>query len=189
MQVELKISDEYSAPKVVIYTNKMTDEIASLMKQLAADQPKMLAAFDDETVLMLSYDNIYRFYSSSGKVFAETENKKYLLRLRLYELEDRLDGSFVRISNSEIINLNRVKNFDLSFSGTICVSLSNGTATYVSRRYVKKSNSNWKCRGGIDEEKNNFERFIGSTIGNSNKLSHYSDDICFYWRRIVLSGY
>ncbi|MEE3499403.1 MAG: LytTR family DNA-binding domain-containing protein, partial [Ruminococcus bromii] len=37
-----------------------------------------------------------------------------------------------------IINLKKVRNFDLSLSGTICVTLSDGTATYVSRRYVSK---------------------------------------------------
>ena len=35
-------------------------------------------------------------------------------------------------------NLKKVKGFDLSFSGTICVTLSNGALTYVSRRYVAK---------------------------------------------------
>ncbi|MEE3451384.1 MAG: LytTR family DNA-binding domain-containing protein, partial [Acutalibacteraceae bacterium] len=62
-----------------------------------------------------------------------------ILRQRLYELEEQLNKySFVRISNSEIINLKKVRNFDLSLSGTICVTLSDGTATYVSRRYVSK---------------------------------------------------
>ena len=74
-----------------------------------------------------------------GKVYAETKNDAFLLRLRLYEAEQRLaNASFVRISNSEIINLKKVRGFDLSFTGTICVSLSNGTVTYVSRRYVAK---------------------------------------------------
>ena len=72
-------------------------------------------------------------------MYAVTGDGEYLLRLRLYELEERLDkSSFVRISNSEIINLKKVRNFDLSFSGTICVSLSDGTVTYVSRRFVAK---------------------------------------------------
>lgn len=44
----------------------------------------------------------------------------------------------MRISNGEIINLKKVRGFDLSFVGTICVTLSNGTVTYVSRRYVSK---------------------------------------------------
>lgn len=61
------------------------------------------------------------------------------MRLRLYELEERLNPhQFVRISNSEIINLKRVNNFDLSFTGTIRVKLSNETVTYVSRRYISK---------------------------------------------------
>ncbi|MDE5616672.1 MAG: LytTR family transcriptional regulator, partial [Clostridia bacterium] len=46
--------------------------------------------------------------------------------------------TIVRISNSEIINLKFVKKFDLSFNGTICVLFSNGSVTYVSRRYVSK---------------------------------------------------
>ena len=32
----------------------------------------------------------------------------------------------------------QVKSFDLSFVGTICITLSNGTVTYVSRRSVAK---------------------------------------------------
>jgi DNA-binding LytR/AlgR family response regulator len=80
-----------------------------------------------------------RIYTEDGKVFARTENDLYLLRLRLYELEERLDSTiFVRISNSEIVNLKKVKSLDLSFVGTICMELSNGEVSYVSRRYVSK---------------------------------------------------
>ena len=45
---------------------------------------------------------------------------------------------FVRISNSEIINLKKVRHFDLQLAGTICVSLLDGSTSYVSRRYVAK---------------------------------------------------
>ena len=38
----------------------------------------------------------------------------------------------------KIINLNKVRNFDLNFTGTICVEFINHSKTYVSRRYVAK---------------------------------------------------
>ncbi len=54
------------------------------------------------------------------------------------ELEEKLDKqSFLRISRSDIINLKHVKNFDLSFTGTISVHLVNGDTVYVSRRKLK----------------------------------------------------
>ena len=99
----------------------------------------MIAGFKDDIVEVLEPFDIYRIFAASGKVFAETNHGEYTLRLRLYEMEQRLDSNFfVRISNSDIINLRKVKGFDLSFAGTICVTLSNGTVTYVSRRFVTK---------------------------------------------------
>ena len=44
----------------------------------------------------------------------------------------------MRISNGEIINLDRVTAVDLSFSGTIRMTLEGTVYAYVSRRYVKK---------------------------------------------------
>ncbi len=139
MQIEIKIDEDCKEPKIIIVADKMTDEINYIMKRLSDEQPKMLAGFKDDVVELLEPSNIYRVFAASGKVFAETTRGEYLIRQRLYEMEQRLEkSSFVRISNSDIINLKKVKGFDLSFAGTICVTLSNGTVTYVSRRFVSK---------------------------------------------------
>lgn len=140
MQVEIQIDENFPEPKVIVKTNKMTERIQELVKNLSDDESsKMIAGFREDTVELLEQEDIIRIYSSSGKVYAVTKQHEYVIRLRLYELESRLDkNKFVRISNSEIINLKKVKSFDLSFTGTICVSLLNGTVTYVSRRYVTK---------------------------------------------------
>lgn len=139
MQIEIRIDADCKEPKVIVLTDKITDEISELLKRLSEETPQMLVGFRGNTLEILEQANIFRIYAQAGKVIATTSKGNYLLRLRLYELEDRLGkSSFVRISNSEIINLKKVKAFDLSFAGTICVSLSNGTVTYVSRRYVSK---------------------------------------------------
>ena len=139
MQIEIKIDSGFKEPKAVIFTDKVTDEITELVRQLSDESSSIIAGFKDDTAELLEHNDIFRIYASNGKVYAETANDTLTLRLRLYEAEQRLDNQiFVRISNSEIINLKKVTNFDLSFVGTICVKLSNGTVTYVSRRYVAK---------------------------------------------------
>lgn len=139
MQVEIKIDHTCKEPKVIVLTDKITDEINTLAARLSEGFPQVLSGFRDNTLEVLEQSDISRFYASAGKVFAVTAKGEYSLRLRLYELEERIDKNlFVRISYSEIINLKKVKNFDLSFTGTICVSMLDGTVTYVSRRYVNK---------------------------------------------------
>jgi DNA-binding LytR/AlgR family response regulator len=139
MQVEIKIDDNCIEPKVIIITDKVTDEINDILNMLSSKTPEVITGFYNDLAEILSPDDIIRIYAEDGKIFASVNSKEYILRQRLYELEEQLNKySFVRISNSEIINLKKVRNFDLSLSGTICVTLSDGTATYVSRRYVSK---------------------------------------------------
>ncbi len=139
MQVEIKIDENCVEPKLIIITDKVTDEIKDILNTLSSKTPEVITGFYNDLAEILSPEDIIRIYAEGGKTFATVNKKEYVLRQRLYELEEQLTKySFVRISNSEIINLKKVRNFDLSLSGTICVTLSDNTSTYVSRRYVTK---------------------------------------------------
>ena len=139
MQVEIRIDSTVREPKVIVLTDRMTDEVNEIVRKISEAEPAMLAGFREDTVTVLDPEEIYRIYAANGKVFAVTAKEEYSLRMRLYEAEERFRGSsFVRISNSEMINLKTVRSFDLSLAGTIRVALKNGEAAYVSRRYVGK---------------------------------------------------
>lgn len=139
MQVEIKMDSSCTEPKIIIMAASMTEEVNDILKKLSEDVPQIISGSKDGKIEVLEQADLIRVYANAGKVFAVTEKGEYILRLRLYEMEERLDARwFVRISNSEIINLKKASHFDLSFTGTICVKLSNGTTTYVSRRYVSK---------------------------------------------------
>lgn len=139
MQVEVKIDTSCHEPKLIILTDAMTEEVNSLIQKLSDHNLPIISGSKDGKIKILEPDDLFRIYAGNGKVFAETGNGEYLLRFRLYEAEEHLNpAQFVRISNSEIINLKKVKNFDLSLTGTISVELTNGTITYVSRRYIPK---------------------------------------------------
>ena len=139
MQVEIRIDSTVREPKVIVLTDRMTDEVNEIVRKISETEPAMLAGFREDTVTVLDPEEIYRIYAANGKVFAVTGKAEYTLRMRLYEVEERFRrSSFVRISNSEIINLKAVRSFDLSLAGTIRVALKNGETAYVSRRYVGK---------------------------------------------------
>lgn len=139
MQIEVKIESTCTEPKVIIQTNRMTEEVEEVLRKLTEAAPQILSGFRGDSLEVLEPTEVIRIYANHGKVFAVTCSGEYVLKLRLYELEERLDkNAFVRISNSEIINLKKVRGFDLSFVGTICVKLSDNTSTYVSRRYVAR---------------------------------------------------
>lgn len=139
MQVEIKIDTSCAEPKVTIHTASMTEEVRRILNKLSENAPEILSGIRNERTEVIDPEELIRVYANAGKVFAVAETGEYAVRLRLYEIEERLPANkFVRISNSEIINLKKVKNFDLSFTDTICVEFKNGTKTFVSRRYVSK---------------------------------------------------
>lgn len=139
MQAKIEIDSSCKEPIAVIHTEKITDEVTNAIKFLSDDSLKIITGFYDDMAEIIEPSEIIRIYAASGKVYAVTTNKEYTVKMRIYELEENLDKTqFVRISNSEIINLRKALHFDLKLTGTICVSLECGNTTYVSRRYVTK---------------------------------------------------
>ena len=139
MKFEVSIDPSYKEPKVIILTDKMTDEISNIMKRLSETQMDSLAVFSERGVEIVECKDIVRIYTEKQKVFLQTVAGIYTVRSRLYELEEKLNSQFfVRISNSEIVNIKMITNMDISMTGTIGVSLTGNIKTYASRRYVSK---------------------------------------------------
>jgi len=139
MEVEVKIEEKYEKPKIVIYTNKLDTKISDLIENISNLEQKKLKMYKDEKMYIFRQEDIEDIYSEEGKVYARVENEIYVLKNRLYELEAILDKKmFLRISNSEIINFNKVKNIDLKMLGTIALNFKSGNKSYASRRYIPK---------------------------------------------------
>ncbi len=143
MKVKLDITPTCTEPEIIIKAEQMNEEIESIITFISdiGDKHKQLPITGtmDDKIVILEPESIVRVYASHGKVFAETVQDMYEIKLKLYELEELLSSSkFVRISKSEIINLKAVKHFDVSFTATIEIVFINNKKTYVSRRYIKK---------------------------------------------------
>ena len=139
MKIEVQLDAHCSEVTVRFLTDRFSREVQELMDRITLSTTDLLLGFQKEEAVPLSLEEIIRVYTSSGKVYAVTEEGEYQLRYRLYEVEERVNPKyFVRISQSEIVNLRKVKRFDLSLTGTIGVLFSDGSFSYVSRRFVSK---------------------------------------------------
>ena len=138
MNVEIFIDENYPETTVKIYAKTYSKDLEWIKDQLSGHPQDKITAFMDDQVQILAYQDILRFYSLDNKVYLDTMKSTYTTRLRLYQLEDRLPKKqFIKISRSEIVNLDYVKGLDLSFTGTIALELKNGQVSYVSRRSLK----------------------------------------------------
>lgn len=78
-------------------------------------------------------------FETEGKlVQAHTADRLYLTDRKLYELEESLPGSFMRISKSTIVNLDHIYSITRNLTASSIVEFY-GTAkkVYVSRNYYK----------------------------------------------------
>lgn len=141
VDIDIEIDPSCADPQIVIRASRMTPEIDAIVHAIencTGSVYPMVAAYDGETMVLLSQRDIVRVYVESRRLIVRTEQGGFVARKTLAEMEALLDsGRFLRISRSEIINLRKVSNFDFSLTGTIHVRFDDGTSTWVARRYVR----------------------------------------------------
>lgn len=139
MKVEIVVDKNLKEKEVIIKTPKVDQESLDIKEKILSNDIQILSGIYDDKLEIIDLDDIIRIYANDKKVFTVTEKKTYLMKLPLYKIEDYLNGkNFVRISNSEIINLDKTKNFDFKYLGTISCEMDNGDICFVSRRAMKK---------------------------------------------------
>lgn len=140
MKVQIKLDPACPEPVLTIRAAQLTPQLQALAQRLESEEEGRLLGWQGERVTVLDSASLTRFYAQDRSVFCQdTAGETYALRLRLYELEEQLDPRrFVRISNSELVNLGQITALDLKLSGTIKLTLTGGVTSFVSRRNVKK---------------------------------------------------
>ena len=139
MDIEIKVDEKYENPKVVIYTKQVDKNVSDIIDSISNVNQEVLKVYKDEKMYILHQKDIESIYSENGKIYVRCEKEIYTIKSRLYELENLLNKrKFFRISNSEIINFEKVKNIDFKILGTLIINFKSGNIAYASRRYIPK---------------------------------------------------
>ncbi|MBO5065099.1 MAG: LytTR family transcriptional regulator DNA-binding domain-containing protein [Clostridia bacterium] len=137
------IIDKNKSEEILIYAREKTELIEEIEK-IVLQSNKELVGYKDNEAKKPNLFNVNCFISESNKVFALTD-EKLQVKLRLYQLEEILDESFIKINQSCIANIRQIEKVQGTFSGAISVIFKNGYKDYISRRNLK----NVKERLGI----------------------------------------
>jgi len=138
LKVKVEINSLHSEVHAILRANKITQEIEDIRNMLESYN-RVLMGYRDDNMVLLQYNEIYRVYTENQKLFAMTSSGKYLLKMRLYEIETMLiKHQFIKVSRFEIINVTQIKEIENLYSGNIKIIFKYGESTFVSRRFVSQ---------------------------------------------------
>ena len=111
----------------------LTDEIEGLILKHAGND--RIPGYTEDDIKMLSVTEIECITVLDGKTFAiDSNNCRYRLKQRLYELEQQLPSSFIRINKSTLANEACLDRFTVTYAGSVDAVFQCGYTEYVSRR-------------------------------------------------------
>ena len=109
----------------------LTDEIEALISR----HTDRIPGYTEDEIKMLSVSEIACITVLDGKTYAiDSENRRYRLKQRLYELEQQLPTSFIRINKSTLANEAALDRFAVTIAGSVDAVFKCGYREYVSRR-------------------------------------------------------
>lgn len=123
--------------EVIIKAKERNEEVEKILNSLSDDNALTCNLLSDETLIDI---NDIIIISKDGRYTSvRTLNGEHILNESLYRIEEKLDKTwFVRISQSEIVNLKYVKKWSFEGGGIIRIELVNNIYSYTSRRYAIK---------------------------------------------------
>lgn len=111
----------------------LTEEIENLILRYSGSE--YIIGFRDDEMRKLTFSEIECVITEDRKVIAiDAQCNKYIIKDRLYELEESLPSYFIRINKSALANEHRILRFDATFSGGVDAVFACGYKEYVSRR-------------------------------------------------------
>ena len=111
----------------------LIDEIERLVTQDKVTG--QITGYLEDEIRLLETDKIECFFVEDEKTYAlYSDKKKYVVRKRLYELEDMLPSDFVKLNKSAIANAKKIARFKVLLSGAVDAEFVSGYTECISRR-------------------------------------------------------
>ena len=128
------IIDKEKDEEIVITAHQRT-ALVNEIESLISKRTDRIPGYTEDDIKMLSVSEIECITVLDGKTYAvDYKNRRYRLKQRLYELEEQLPSSFIRINKSTLANEASLDRFAVTYAGSVDAVFKCGYTEYVSRR-------------------------------------------------------
>lgn len=138
MKIKTEICD--GEEEIIIRCNERSEKILQIenMLESLASSRREIALYSSGVEHYIAIKNILYFESSENKVRAHTRDAVFTTEYKLFELEEILPSSFVRVAKSAIVNIKQISYLkrELVGNGELGFKSSN-KKTYFSRAYYR----------------------------------------------------
>ncbi len=146
MKFYLKLDDN-AEPSITVVCRKVTPMVKKIegLCNTFDTEEELLYVYNDGEILPLELADVTCFFTKDGKVYVSVGDKEYVTKLRIKQVMEMVDDSFIKINQGCVAKANQIQRFTVSFGGAMNVVFKNGYSDYVSRREL----SNIKRRFGL----------------------------------------
>lgn len=138
------IEDPDLEEDIIIHCRVMTPEIQKFVEQSSTMTIQASSRGSDVNV---DLNDVLFFETEGDAVYVHLNNLSLITRYRLYELEDALPSTFLRISKSTILNSENVSSLERNLTSNRSVQFFDSTKiVYVSRMYYARLKTKLKER-------------------------------------------
>lgn len=136
MKISIDIDNTKQDTEILISCKSLTPEIEKIIATLRMLNQQIMVEKDEETYV-LDVTKIMYIEAVDRKTFVYTKEDCFESKLKLYEMEERLEKSgFFRASKSCLIQLRHIKSLKSDMDRKLKVTLENGERIIVSRQYA-----------------------------------------------------
>ena len=133
--MQLKVIIDQEKDEEIVATVHGHSPLIDELEALISKHTDRIPGYAEDSIKMLSVSEIECITVLDGKTYAiDTANQRYRLKQRLYELEQILPSSFIRINKSTLANELRLDRFQVTYAGSVDAVFQCGYREYVSRR-------------------------------------------------------
>jgi len=140
LKITIEIDKTLNEGQIVIKCRQLDERTEKIQKAAAQilDTERSMTFYKGDTAYYIKLGDILFFETAQNRIYAHSADDIYLVKYKLYELEETLGENFVRISKSAIVNTRSVRSLKKNITSSSLIEFhSSHKQVYASRYYLK----------------------------------------------------